>query len=296
MLFGVTGGAGFIGSHIVRLLIENDHDVIVIDNMHTGDRKNLADSGRVRLFQTDIRDLDALEDHLCNVDGIFHEAGLTIVPESFEIPDEYLDVNVRGTENVFKVGCSLGVKTVYASSSSVYGNAQTPIKEDDPKNPASPYGQTKVEKDSLAGRYSERGCRIIGLRYFNVFGRGQTGTYAGVITRFAERLRNGSAPIIYGDGMQTRDFVFVRDVARANLQAMMSPTRNGYFNVGTGIPTTILRLATIMIGMSGMDIRPVFEKPSKGDVRHSLADLSSTQRHIGWTADTGLKDGLKTVI
>ena len=297
MRFAVTGGAGFIGSYITKLLLEKDHDVLVIDNMHTGKRENLHDSEKLEFYQADIRDYLSLEDHLQDIDGIFHEAALTLVPESFDKPEEYHDVNVNGTENIFKIAKGLGVKVVYASSSSVYGNTEKiPIKENDPKNPTNPYGKTKVEKDNLAERYSKDGCSIIGLRYFNVFGKGQTGTYAGVITKFLECLKMKTVPIIYGDGKQVRDFVSVEDVANANLQAMLSDTKYGFFNIGTGIPTTILELAETMIGISKDNIKPIFEEARKGDAKLSQADLSNTQKYLGWHAEINLDEGLKKLI
>ena len=297
MRFAVTGGAGFIGSNITKLLLENNHDVVVIDNLHTGKKENLPNSDKLKFFQTDIRDFTTLENQLYDIDGIFHEAGLTLVPESFEKPDEYNDVNVRGTENVFKLGKKFDVKIVYASSSSVYGDTKIiPIKEDVPKNPINPYGKTKVEKDNLAKKYSNEGCSIIGLRYFNVFGKGQTGTYAGVITKFFERLKKNKSPIIFGNGKQIRDFVFVKDVANSNLHAMLSTTKNGFFNIGTGIPITILELAELMIKISNLELKPIFEESRKGDVLLSQADLSNTQKYLGWKAQTKLEDGLKILM
>ena len=297
MKFAVTGGAGFIGSHIVKLLLENNHDVIIIDNMHTGKKENIIDSNRLKFFQTDVRDFSTLENQIQDVEGIFHEAGLTLVPESFEKPEEYYDVNVRGTENIFKLGKNLNVKIVYASSSSVYGDTQTiPINEDTEKNPINPYGKTKVEKDKLAEKYSKENCSIIGLRYFNVYGKGQTGTYAGVITKFLDRLKNKKSPIVYGNGKQIRDFVYVEDVAKANLKAMLSETKNGFFNVGTGKKTTILELAELMIKISNLDIKPIFQKPRKGDVLLSQADLVNTQKFLQWEAEKKLEDGLKILI
>lgn len=297
MRFAVTGGAGFIGSYITKLLLEKNYDVLVLDNMHTGKKENLHDSNKLEFCQVDVRDYSLLENHLQNIDGIFHEAGLTLVPESFEKPEEYHDVNVNGTENIFKIAKKIGVKVVYASSSSVYGKTEKiPIKEDDPKNPINPYGQTKVEKDSLAEKYSKEGCSIIGLRYFNVFGKGQTGTYAGVITKFLEALKNKTTPIIYGDGKQIRDFVSVEDVASANLQAMLSDTKNGFFNIGTSIPTTILELAELMIKISNNDTNPIFKEPRKGDVKQSQADLSSTQKYLNWHSEIKLEEGLKKIM
>jgi len=297
MKFAVTGGAGFIGSYITKILLEKNHDVIVLDNMHTGKKENLPDSDKLEFCQVDVRDYSLLENNLQNIDGIFHEAGLTLVPESFEKPEEYQDVNVNGTENIFKIAKKIGVKVVYASSSSVYGKTEKiPIKEDDVKNPINPYGQTKVEKDNLAEKYSKEECSIIGLRYFNVFGKGQTGTYAGVITKFLECLKNKTSPIIYGDGKQVRDFVSVEDVASANLQAMLSDTKNGFFNIGTGVPTTILELAELMIRISNSDIKPIFEEPRKGDVKLSQAELSNTQKYLDWHSEIQLEDGLKKIM
>ena len=297
MKFAVTGGAGFIGSHITKLLLEKNHDVLVLDNMHTGKKENLHNSDKLEFCQVDVRDYLLLENCLQNIDGIFHEAGLTLVPESFEKPEEYYDVNVNGTENVFKIAKKIGVKVVYASSSSVYGKTEKiPIKENDPKNPINPYGKTKVEKDNLAEKYSKEGCSIIGLRYFNVFGKGQTGTYAGVITKFLECLKNKTAPIIYGDGKQVRDFVSVEDVASANLQAMLSNTKNGFFNIGTGVPTTILELAGLMIKISNKNIKPIFKESRKGDVKLSQADLSNTQKYLDWHSGINLEDGLKKIM
>jgi nucleoside-diphosphate-sugar epimerase len=292
--FAVTGGAGFIGSYITKILLEKNHDVLILDNMHTGKKENLHDSNKLEFCQVDVRDYSLLENHLQNIDGIFHEAGLTLVPESFEKPEEYYDVNVNGTENIFKISKKIDVKVVYASSSSVYGKTEKiPIKEDDPKNPINPYGKTKVEKDNLAEKYSKEGCSIIGLRYFNVFGKGQTGTYAGVITKFLECLKNKTAPIIYGDGKQVRDFVSVEDVASANLQAMLSNTKNGFFNIGTGIPTTILELAELMIKISNYNIKPIFKDTRKGDVKLSQADISNTQKYLDWHSEIKLEVGLK---
>jgi len=295
--FAVTGGAGFIGSYITKLLLEKNHDVLVLDNMHTGKKENLHDSSKLEFFQMDIRNYPLLENYLENIDGVFHEAGLTLVPESFEKPEEYNDVNVCGTENVFKISKKFGIKVVYASSSSVYGDTENiPIKESDPKNPINPYGVTKVKKDNLAEKYSKEGCSIIGLRYFNVFGKGQTGTYAGVITKFLECLKNKTSPIIYGDGKQIRDFISVEDVASANIQAMLSDIKEGFFNIGTGTPTSVLELAELMIKISNYNIKPIFEKSRKGDVKLSLADISNTQKYLDWHSEIKLEDGLKKIM
>ena len=190
MKFAVTGGAGFVGSNIVKLLVKENHDVIVIDNMHTGKKENLEEIiDKIKFCKLDIRNISELENNIKDVDGIFHEAALTIVQESFMMKEEYYDVNVKGTENIFKIAEKYGIKVVFASSSSVYGNTKTiPIIEDAKRNPINPYGQTKLEDEFLAEKYAEKNVSIIGLRYFNIFGKGQTGSYAGVITKFLNQL------------------------------------------------------------------------------------------------------------
>ena len=234
MKFGITGGAGFVGSNIAKLLIKEGHDVIIIDNLHTGKKKNIETIlDQVKFFQADIRDYKKIEKILNSVDGIFHEAALTIVQESFSKPKEYHDVNVIGTENILKIGKKFNIKVVFASSSSVYGNVETiPISEKFPCHPINPYGQTKLDDEILAKKYSENGLKVIGLRYFNIYGRGQTGTYAGVITKFIERLSKKESPIIFGNGEQIRDFIFVEDIADVNIKLMKSQVANGFFNVG----------------------------------------------------------------
>ena len=236
MKFVVTGGAGFIGSRIVKLLVNKGHSVDVIDNLHTGKKENLgAILNEINFYQIDIRDKEELRRIMKDCDGVFHQAALTVVPESFKIPQEYFDVNVEGTRNIFEIAKNEKQRVVHASSSSVYGNVdKIPITENFEKNPVNPYGKTKLETELLAEKFSKEGTEIIALRYFNVFGIGQTGSYAGVITKFMNALSEKKSPIIYGDGSQVRDFVYVEDVAKANFAAMMNKTEFGFFNVGTG--------------------------------------------------------------
>jgi len=248
MKFVVTGGAGFIGSYIVKNLVKNGHTVSVIDNLHTGKKENLGNYQKdINFYKIDIRNYEELRKILKNIDGVFHEAALTIVQESYLKLDEYFDVNVRGTENILKVAKEQNFKVVYASSSSVYGDTTTiPIKEEFTRNPINPYGETKLKDELLAEKFSEDNVDVIGLRYFNVYGKGQTGTYAGVITKFLNKLRDRKPPEIFGDGLQIRDFVYVEDVAKANLSAMKSNVKSGFFNIGTGKITSIKQLAYIM--------------------------------------------------
>jgi UDP-glucose 4-epimerase len=291
MRFAVTGGAGFIGHYLVNHLIEESHTPVVIDTLYRGKLENLPSN--VEFHKIDIRD-NALESVLKNTDGIFHEAALTDVQESFVKQDEYYDVNVIGTENVFKIAKKLEIKVVYASSSSVYGNPQKiPISEDAPRNPINPYGKTKLEDEILAEKYTGDGASIIGLRYFNVYGKGQTASYAGVITKFVKRLQEKKPPTIFGDGAQLRDFIFVKDVARANLVAMQSNVKSGFFNVGTGVATSINELAALLIELSGLNIEPEYENPLEGDVRASQADTTLTAKVLNWRYQTTLKEGLQ---
>ena len=196
----------------------------------------------------DIRNYESMENILKNIDGVFHQAALTVVQDSFSNPKEYYDVNVQGTENIFKLSIENKFKVVYASSSSVYGHKQKmPIEESMERKPINPYGQTKLECEHLFEKYSKLGGSIIGLRYFNIFGKGQTVEYAGVITKFIERLKEGKAPIIFGKGSQIRDFISVDDIAKANLMAMNCNESNLLVNIGSGKAISILELANMMI-------------------------------------------------
>ena len=298
MKFAVTGGAGFVGNNIVRLLVSKGYSVVVIDNLHTGKIDNLEGVfEKIEFYQTDIRNYDEMEKILETVDGIFHEAALTIVQESFDKREEYFDVNVKGTENIFKIAKKFKKKVVYASSSSIYGDSkQIPIKENSDRNPINPYGQTKLDDEFLAEKYSNSGLEVIGLRYFNIFGKGQTGSYAGVITQFMRKLNEQKPPIIYGDGTQIRDFIHVSDIAEANLSAMLSKTNSGFFNVGTGVGTKIKDLAKIMIKIFNEKFEPNYHDSLKGDVKISQADISKSQDLLNWKYSIGVEDGLEKMI
>ena len=295
MKYLVTGGAGFIGSNIVKLLVKNGHKVIVVDNLHTGNLERIKDvKDQISFFNVDIRNINSLKSKINGIDGIFHQAALTVVSESFEKSDEYYDVNVNGTKNIFEIARQLEIKVVFASSSSVYGNVnEIPIKENSILNPINPYGKTKVDKEKLAQNYWDRGVQIIGLRYFNVYGIGQTGSYAGVITQFLKRLNSNLPPIIHGKGNQIRDFISVRDVAEANLKSMESNTNNGFFNIGTGKSISILQLAKIMISISSKNLGPIFDDELLGDVEKSQADTSLSSEKINWKYNIDLSEGLE---
>lgn len=298
MKYLVTGGAGFIGSNIVKLLVKNGHQVFIVDNLHTGNLSRLEEvKDKISFHKIDIRNFDELKEKFENIDGIFHQAALTVVPESFKKPEEYYDVNVNGTKNIFKLAKYLGIKVVFASSSSVYGNVnKIPINENFEKNPINPYGRTKVEKEKLAQEFCNDGVSIVGLRYFNVYGEGQTGSYAGVITQFMKRIGNNLPPIIHGKGNQIRDFIFVEDVAKANLKSMESKISQDFLNIGSGKSISILELAKLMIKISSKNLKPVFDKELSGDIEKSQAETTYSQERIDWSYKIELEDGLKKLM
>jgi len=298
MKYLVTGGAGFIGSHITKALLEEGHDITVIDNLNTGKEENLELlKDQINFIKGNILDNELLAGITTNVDGVFHQAALASVQDSFSKPEEYHDVNVNGTENILKLAKKNNFKVVYASSSSVYGNPEKiPIEESDIKNPINPYAETKLRKEELAVKYAEMGVKVIGLRYFNVFGKGQSKEYAGVLKLFLERIRDELPPKINGDGTQFRDFVYVKDVVDANIMSMKSEVNHEFFNVGTNTSITILDLAKTIIKFSGLDIEPVFGPALKGDVMKTIADINLIKEKIGWEPKVMLKDWIKEIV
>ena len=298
MKYVITGGAGFIGSHITKKLIERGDIVTVVDNMNTGKEKNLESvRDKINFVKGDILDMDLLDGITKDADGVFHQAALASVQDSFDEPDKYHNVNVNGTENILKLSKKHGFKVVYASSSSVYGNPiRIPIKESDEKNPINPYAETKLKKEELAIKYSKMGVNVIGLRYFNVFGKGQSKEYAGVLKLFLERIRDKLPPKINGDGTQFRDFVHVSDVVNANLMSMDSDITHEFFNVGTNTTITIIDLAKTIIEYSGLNIEPIFGPALDGDVHQTKANIDLIKKKIGWEPSIMLVDWIKDII
>jgi len=298
MKYVVTGGAGFIGNNIAKLLIKKGHDVDIIDNLHTGRKENLKEIiDKINFYQIDIQNKNDLEKIIKNYDGIFHEAALTAVPESFEKPKEYHDVNVLGTKNIFEIAQKENIRVVYASSSSIYGDVKnTPIKENADRKPINPYGQTKLDDEFLAEKLSKNNVSIIGLRYFNVYGIGQTGSYAGVITKFLENIKNQKSFIVNGNGNQIRDFIHVKDIAQVNITAMESKTKNGFFNIGTEIPTSINNLAKLMVELSNHKHEIIHGPQLEGDIEISQADMNFTNKSLNWSHKINLKEGLRDLI
>ena len=298
MRYIVTGGAGFIGNNIVKKLVARGDDVTVIDNLNTGKEENLKSViDKITFLKDSILNRELLEKQSQNIDGIFHQAALASVQDSFSKLDEYHDVNVNGTENILKLAKKNDFRVVYASSSSVYGSPERiPIKESDEKNPINPYAETKLKKEQLAIKYSEMGVKVIGLRYFNVFGKGQSKEYAGVLKLFLERIRDKLPPKINGDGTQFRDFVYVEDVADANIMSMDSDINHGFYNVGTNTSITILDLAKTIIKSSGLDIQPIFGPALKGDVQRTIANIDLIKEEIGWEPTILLEKWIEEII
>jgi UDP-glucose 4-epimerase len=294
----LTGGAGFIGSNIAELLVKKGHSLTIIDNLVTGKKERLDKIiDKIDFYKMDIRNKKDIEKIIVDFDGIIHQAALTSVTDSFKKSQEYQDVNVIGTKNIFEIAQKEKIRTVYASSASVYGNVKKlPIKENDKLEPINPYGKTKLDCDILAKQYNNTGSSIIGLRYFNVYGIGQTASYAGVITKFLENIKIKKPLIINGKGNQIRDFIHVQDIAKANLVAIESKINKGFFNIGTGIKTSINELANIMIDNSNCESDIIHGPQFDGDVENSLADMTLTKKSLKWNHEINLKIGLKDLI
>jgi len=298
----VTGGVGFIGSHLAEELVNRGYHVVILDDLSTGKRENieaLLKGEDVEFIQGSITDLRLLQGLFQNVDYVFHQAAIPSVPRSIEAPIASHEANVTGTLNVLLAARDNGVgKVIYASSCAIYGNTQTlPIREDAPTHPLSPYAVTK-----LAGEYycqvfhQVYGLPTVCLRYFNVYGPRQDpdSQYAAVIPRFISRALKGEPPIIYGDGEQTRDFTFVKDVVEANILMTVSEA-TGIFNFASGGSVSINRLAEAIIEFSGNALGPTHEAPRPGDIRHSLADISRA-KSFGYGLKWSLEEGLKETI
>lgn len=301
----VTGGAGFIGSHLADRLIRDGLEVTVLDNLSTGRLENLTgclEHDGLDIVEGDIRDHDLLKRVLREVDAVFHLAAVVSVPYSVEWPQETFAVNLVGTSRLLEACTQCSVeRVIYTSTCAVYGEPRyLPIDEGHPTQPLSPYAQSKLEAEALclAFHRSQR-LKITVLRLFNVYGPRQgSGPYSGVITRFIKRLSNGKAPIIFGDGSQTRDFVHVKDVVQAFTQALHRAEAIGrIFNVATGTPTALSHLAQVMIQMfKAGDIHPEYNDPRQGDIKHSYADIQAVQQCLDFHPNTPLEEGLSTLI
>lgn len=291
----VTGGSGFIGSHIASLLLSHNHEVTILDSSES----SLPDRARgATLVRASITDAKKVGEACRGCGWVFHEAAVVSVPESFKDPERTREVNVGGTLNVLEACRKNDVeRVVLASSAAVYGDAPgLPKRETDTPFPQSPYGESKLQNEKDARRYfEEHSLKAVSLRYFNVYGPGQKATsqYSGVISRFLHCALHGKRPVIYGDGKQTRDFVFARDVAEANLLCAESEKAPGEtFNIAGGSAISLLELWDKVSSVSGCSMEPVFEGRREGDILHSLASIEKASALLGYKPATSLKKGL----
>jgi len=302
-LWLVTGGAGFIGSNLVRALLDEGRSVRVLDNFATGFRENLQEvAGDVDLVEGDIRDADTCRRACAGAEVVCHQAAIPSVPRSMEDPQGCFDANVVGTHNMLMAARDAGVRRfIFAASSSAYGaGEELPKRETMPVLPISPYAAAKAAGELLVATWHRAfGLETVSLRYFNVFGPRQdpTNQYAGVIAAFATRMLRGRRPIIFGDGAQSRDFTFVENVVRANLLAAEAPeVRGEIVNIGCGEATDLVRMVRDFNNLLGTDLEPIYEAPRPGDVKHSLADIAAARRLLGYEPQVFFADGLRQTI
>jgi UDP-glucose 4-epimerase len=304
----VTGGAGFIGSHIVGRLLDESYDVTVLDDFSKGRLENLAPYMELKNFHLvkgDIRDFDLVRRVIKDVDAVFHEAAFVSVVLSIEDPVLVNDVNLTSTLNLLKAAVDSGVKRfVFASSAAVYGETASPLMvEEMPTAPTSPYGVSKLAAESYTRSfYKTYGLETVALRYFNVYGPRQSfdiqSGYGGVITLFLRRLAKNMDLIIYGDGEQTRDFVYVQDVVQANMLALHSKNAAGdFFNIGSGYRTTVNEVAwALKASLNKKDIKSVYADPRPGEVKHGYANINKAKNALGYAPRFSLKEGIAYLV
>jgi nucleoside-diphosphate-sugar epimerase len=299
----VTGGAGFIGSHIATRLVEGGHAVRILDDLSSGKQANLAHiAGDVELIVGDVRDAARVTELAAGCDVIFHEAAIVSVPYSVEHPQETHDVNIQGTLNVLLAARKHGVKrVVFACSAAVYGEEpEQPKVETMRTAPVAPYGVEKMTGEQYLYCWSKLyGVETVSLRYFNVFGPRQdpTSAYSGVISIFVDRILRGAPLTIFGDGEQYRDFVYVDNVVDANIAAATRPSVSGRaYNVACGQKTSLNELAAILGRIVGKDVRPTHAPPRAGDIRESLADIGLARAELGYEPKVGVEEGLGRLV
>ncbi|QSG05106.1 NAD-dependent epimerase/dehydratase family protein [Halapricum desulfuricans] len=291
----ITGGAGFIGSHIADTLT-TDNDVTVLDDLSSGSRENVPDDAT--FIEGDVRDDDTLKNAAADADLIFHEAAIVSVEQSIDQPQRCQDVNLGGTLAVLETARREDARVVFASSAAIYGEPTVvPIDEAEPTAPASPYGIDKCGADQYVRTYHDLyGLETVALRYFNVYGPGQTGgDYSGVISIFREQARNGDPITVDGDGSQTRDFVHVEDVVRANLLAATTDAVGTAYNIGTGTEMSIQTLAETVQSIADTDSPIVHGEPRPGDIDRSCADVTRARKQLGYKPEISLGEGLRTL-
>jgi UDP-glucose 4-epimerase len=307
----VTGGAGFIGSHIAHRLVETGHEVVVLDNLSTGSRANLAAIGdalgdvirdQVRFIEGDVRHLATLEESADGCELIFHEAAIVSVPFSVEHPQESHDVNIQGTLNVLQAARKARTRrVVFASSAAIYGEEPTlPKIEAMRPEPMSPYGVEKITGEHYLATWSKLfELETVALRYFNVFGPRQDprSAYSGVISIFVDRILGGRPLTFFGDGSQCRDFVYVDNVVDANI---LAATREGVsgraYNVACGRRTTLVELASLIERAAERTVERSFAEPRAGDIKESVADIALARAELGYAPVVDVEEGLKRLV
>lgn len=293
----VTGGAGFIGSNLVKQLLHDGNDVAVLDNLMSGYRENLGPFPDVRFIEGDVRDAAVVSGVMKDVEVVFHLAASVGNKRSIDHPLTDAGINVIGTLTVLEAARHAGVRKVVASSSAgIFGELKTlPIREDHPVEPDTPYGSTKLCMEKLCLAYAKLyPMEAVCLRYFNVYGPNQRfDAYGNVIPIFAFKMYGHEQLTIFGDGEQTRDFVNVRDVVQANIKAALSRGVSGAFNIGSGTRVTINHLVELLKNVSGIDAAVVYGDPRPGDVLHSLADIGAARSAFGFEPSVSLEDGLR---
>ena len=295
----ITGGAGFIGTNLARTLAD-DNNVTIIDDLSTGKIENIQDlinENKIKFIKGSITDLDLLKKSFKNVDYVFHQAALASVPQSFEDPVKTNNINLNGTVNVLIASRDNNVeKVVWASSCAVYGdNTDLPLKETSSTNPLSPYAATKLAGELYANIFSNvYNLPIVSLRYFNVYGPWQNphGDYAAVIPLFISKILDDQPLVIYGDGKQTRDFIFVEDVVRANI-FFAEKAENGVFNIGCGVKTSINEIAKMILKISNKnDTEIIYKEKREGDIKDSFSDISKMKK-TGFKPEYSLEAGIR---
>jgi len=299
----VTGGAGFIGSHIVEALVSHGHKVRVFDNLSTGHLANLAAvHDQIEFINGDIQDEIAVQSAMAGIEWVFHLAAMVSVPESMEHPLKAESINALGTVNLLQAARKSNVKRLVLSSTcAVYGDEPTlPKIETMATRPKSPYAISKLTAEQYCLLYNEAfGLETAILRYFNVFGPRQepSSPYSGVISIFVDKIRQGISPTIFGNGEQTRDFVFVTDVVQANLLAAELPKAKGHiFNIGTGQPVSINQLFENLARILNSSLKTLFKFPRVGDIEHSFSDPTLAKQLLGWASQVTLVDGLQKTV
>ncbi len=303
-LYLITGGAGFIGSHIAQALLREGNEVRIADDLSTGRRENLAAVGpRAEFLEGDLADADFARRAVEGAEYVLHQAALPSVPRSVADPAASNRANIDATLNLLVAARDQGVRRfVFASSSSVYGDSETlPKRESETGTPLSPYAITKLTGELYARVFHRLyGLPTVALRYFNVFGPRQdpTSAYAAVVPRFIRWAKAGESPRIFGDGGQTRDFTYVDNVVQANLAACRAGEEafGKAFNIACGERISILELADSICALCGVECSPIFEPPRPGDVRHSLADISRAVALLGYEPSVGVREGLARTV